>query len=588
MTALARFGSLLKERQHWVLVALLVVLHLTLLAGVATTVGLMCWLVDVGLFLLWQPFIQTERKLDSGAQLFILLLLAVGSWAFGWWLLILWVVLLAALLGGRVLLLGHRPTRIFYLLAFAYLLSALLVWLVPGVVPGSALIDPSLDRAFGWAATLIFLVMLLMPRPREIRLPSGGMVDFFYSLFIFLLISVLVLGSLAFMLLQQSSYIEAVFKTLVAMASTLLVMAWAWDPRPGFSGIGVFLSKYLLTIGLPFETWLQQLMDCAERESDPDRFIYASCTRMLELPWVAGGAWRPASGAEAGSGSFGQQSRIRHEFSNHPLVFTLYTRHRMSPALVWHFQMLVKLSNEYYNAKQRARELQQMSYQRAVHETGARLTHDVKNLLQSLNNLCFMAQTPGDIDGERLNQLLQLQLPQLTQRLQRALEKLQVPQPSAGIGAGGVGLGGASGLVFADVWWNSLCQRYAHDHVGFAPVVFDSAACLPSVLYDSVIDNLLQNALQKQQREAGIEVHVSIAADAASVSVCDSGSAVREDVAGDLLRAPVPSEGGLGIGLFHAARQAEGCGYDLRLSSNVAGQVCFELRRRAGAQANTG
>ena len=42
--------------------------------------------------------------------------------------------MLAALLGGRVLLLGHRPTRIFYLLAFAYLLCALLVWLVPRVV----------------------------------------------------------------------------------------------------------------------------------------------------------------------------------------------------------------------------------------------------------------------------------------------------------------------------------------------------------------------------------------------------------------------------------------------------------------------
>jgi hypothetical protein len=36
------------------------------------------------------------------------------------------------------------------------------------------------------------------------------MVDLFYSLFIFLLIAVLVLGSLAFMLLRQSGYFEAV------------------------------------------------------------------------------------------------------------------------------------------------------------------------------------------------------------------------------------------------------------------------------------------------------------------------------------------------------------------------------------------
>jgi hypothetical protein len=592
MTALVRFGIFMRERQHWVLIALLVVLHLTLLAGVGTVVSLMCWLVDVGLFMLWQPFIQAERKLDPGTLVFIFLLLAVGAWSFGWWLLMLWVVLLVALLGGRVLLVSHRPTRIFYLLAFAYLLSILLVWLVPRVVPGSAPIGPSLERPFAWAAALIFVVMSLMPRPREIRLPSGGMVDFFYSVFIFLLISVLVLGSLAFMLLQQSIYIEAVFKTLVSMAAMLLLMAWAWDPRPGFSGIGVFLSKYLLTIGLPFETWLQQLMDCAERESDPDRFFYASCERMLELPWVTGGAWAPASGAEAGSGSFGRVSPISHDFPDQPLVFTLYTRHKLSPALVWHFHLLVKLSNEYYIAKQRARELQQMSYQRAVHETGARLTHDVKNLLQSLNNLCFMAQEPGDMDGVRLNQLLQQQLPQITQRLQRALEKLQVPQALHG-GAGGAPSGetstGKVGLVLAEVWWGALKQRYSHDNILFSPVVFDKTARLPSVLFDSVADNLLQNALFKQQHEDGlVEVRVTITADAALLSVCDSGNVVREDVVGDLLRTPVSSENGLGIGLFHAARQAEGYGYELQLACNEAGKVCFELQRGSGAEAKAG
>lgn len=81
MTALVRFGIFMRERQHWVLIALLVVLHLTLLAGVGTVVSLMCWLVDVGLFMLWQPFIQTERKLDSGTLVFIFLLLAVGAWS---------------------------------------------------------------------------------------------------------------------------------------------------------------------------------------------------------------------------------------------------------------------------------------------------------------------------------------------------------------------------------------------------------------------------------------------------------------------------------------------------------------------------
>ena len=572
MSALAQFGIFLRERQRWVLLALLLVLHLTLLSGADSTVSLMCWLVDVGLFILWQPFIQAERQLDTGALLVLAMVLACGAWFFGWWLLIAWVVMLAALLGGRVLLLGHRPTRIFYLLAFAYLLCALLVWLVPRVVPNPALIGPSLDSLFAWGAPLIFVSMALLPRPREIRMPKAGMVDFFYSLLIFLLISVLVLGSLAFMLLRQSLYIEAVFKTLVSMAGMLLLIAWAWNPRPGFSGIGVFLSRYLLTIGLPFETWLQRLMESAASESDPDRFLHRTFSRLLELPWVTGGCWSPVEGTWAGSGSFGQVSNFQQDFPNRPLLLTLYTRHKLSPSLLWHFSLLAQLTNEYYTAKQRARELQQMSYLRAVHETGARLTHDVKNLLQSLNNLCFMAQTPDDLDGSRLTQLMQRQLPQITQRLQQTLEKLQAPQDE---------LVGTS--IAADIWWDLLQQRYAHDAVVFDAVEFDKNARVPAPLFDSVADNLLHNALVKRQSESGLAIEVRLANDASWMSVCDSGAAVREALSGELLRAPVPSDNGLGIGLYHAARQAERQGYELRLVSNANGRVCFELKaNRAG------
>ena len=576
MSVLWRFGSFLRERQRWVLVALLVVLHLTLLAGAESTVGLMCWIVDVGFFILWQPFIQSERKLGAGTLFLIAAVLAVGAWLFSWWFLILWVVVLASLLGGRVMMLGHWPTRVFYLAAFAYLLAALLVWLMPKVVPDPALIGPSLETPFALGAPFLFLAMLLIPSPREIRLPSRGMVDFFYSLFILLLISVVMLGSLAFMLLSRSLYIEAVFKTLVSMAAMLLLVAWAWNPRPGFSGIGVFLSRYLLTIGLPFETWLQRLMDCAAGESDPEAFLAQAFEGMAELPWVSGGAWSPADGARAGAGRFGQESSFRHDFPGQPLAFALFTKHKLSPALIWHFHLLLQLTNEYYAAKQRARELQQMSYLRAVHETGARLTHDVKNLLQSLNNLCYVAQSTDradEIGGERLNQLLQRQLPQITQRLHQTLEKLQ--QPQAPQGAAG------EGELPAAAWWESLQQRYAHSAVDFSRVDFTHDASVPVALFDSVADNLLQNALLKRQKETGLAIRVTLARDASRLIVCDTGSPVANAIAAELFSVPVPSEDGLGIGLYHAARQAEAYGFALALVGNTHGVVCFELARGA-------
>lgn len=573
MTSLETFGILLRQRQRWVLVALLVVLHVALLAGESPTVSLMGWLVDVGLFLLWQPFIQAERRIGFKALLLILAVLAVAAGLYGWWLLIVWVVVLAALLGGRVMTLAHRPTRIFYLLAFGYLLGALLLSLLPRVVPDPSLAGLVLDRLFAWASPLVFLLMLMMPRPQESRLAHGGTVDFFYSLLIFLLISVLVLGTLAFMLLRRSPYLEAVFMTVLAMACALLLIAWAWTPRPGFSGVGVFLSRYLLAVVLPFEAWLQRLIECAESEVDPDRFLEAAVERLRELPWVIGLAWRPAPGARASEGFRGERSAHAQEFANEPLSLTLYARHELSPALLWHFRLLARLTNEYYTAKARARELQQLSYVRAVHETGARLTHDVKNLLQSLNNLCFVAQ--GMEAGPEVNRLIQRQLPQIAQRLQQTLERLQAPAED--------GAAAPPRKVPARIWWSALEQRYAQDQVSFAAPEFEPEASVPAALFDSVADNLLRNALDKRRNEPGLQIRADLSTDAGVLRVEDDGSALDGDTAGRLFHEPLPSETGFGIGLYHAAQQAARLGYVLRLAANRAGTVCFELARTAAA-----
>ena len=56
-----------------------------------------------------------------------------------------------------------------------------------------------------------------------------------------------------------------------------------------------------------------------------------------------------------------------------------------------------------------------------------------------------------------------------------------------------------------------------------------------------------------------------------------------EGVAATLFSAPVASETGLGIGLYHAARQAEAHGYVLVLASNAPGSVRFELKRQSPA-----
>jgi len=69
------------------------------------------------------------------------------------------------------------------------------------------------------------------------------------------------------------------------------------------------------------------------------------------------------------------------------------------------------------------------------------------------------------------------------------------------------------------------------------------------------------------------------------LSVQDTGRAVPRAALVGLLKGPVPSETGYGIGLYQVARQAELSGFSFRLVRNDSGDVCFELRgeiRRGG------
>ena len=57
----------------------------------------------------------------------------------------------------------------------------------------------------------------------------------------------------------------------------------------------------------------------------------------------------------------------------------------------------------------------------------------------------------------------------------------------------------------------------------------------------------------------------------------DNGKAMPEARAQVLFKKHVPSENGLGIGLYHAGRQARQAGYDLGLIENEDGAVRFFL-----------
>lgn len=545
---------------------MLLMLHLSIAFGDDAYWTRAFLLAHYGLFLLWQPLVGGDKKVDP--RIAALIFAAAGLLLFwSWWVLALWLAILIGLVGANTASIQSRRQRMVYLLALTYLLAMLLAWVMPHVFSTDQLHTAVVAGVRYGLIALPLAIVLIRPGARPPQQISA--VDFFYGLMLFLLVLVVVLGSFAVVAVTQTDYLMALAQTLFAMALLLVVLSWLWNPRAGFGGLGQLLSRYLLSVGLPFEQWIQHLARQAEYQGDPEAFIRAAVASLDELTWLAGGHWATAKS----SNGFGTQTAHVLHTTYHGLELDWYTERPISPALQIHARLLSQLLGYFYQAKLREQQLQHNAYTQAIYDTGARLTHDVKNLLQSMKTLVAAAQNSGPEQAEALQALMQRQLPQMTQRLQGTLDKLKAPQQTQDT------------LIAAALWWERVTRHYAADNIEFSLHAADGASMLPQDLFDSVLDNLLGNALRKRQHDKTVMVGVRLECAVAGISlnVCDSGAAAPDAVAIHLFDAPVDSQSGLGIGLYQAAKQAAQQGYTLRLASNRDGEVCFTLSNQTEA-----
>jgi len=551
------------SQRYWrlVVVAMLALLHVAVFRGVADPWARALLLAHLGLLLLWQPLLRAEQRV-SPLQGLILALVATGVMLWlDWWLLAFWVVVLAGLVGGKVYQQHARWQRRCYLVVLVYLLALLAIAILPEIAPRRE-IDPEIRAYAEYVLPVAFVLIALFPaepEPGEV----AHIIDFFYSLFLMLLLVVVILGSFTFMTLRRTPYLEALTYTVFITAGAVLLVALAWNPRSG-GGLGVFFARYLFSIGLPVEKWLHFLAELSQVETRPERLLGEAVAALVRLPSVAGVRWR------AGEASGEQGSRSPHpvDYASSELELTIFSRYRLGPALRWHLHLLGQLLGEFHVAKLREEKLRQASYLQAVHETGARMTHDIKNLLQSLSVLTSVAAR-GEQEGRdpaRLQALLRRQLPLIERRLAETLAKFQRPQADG------------ETYVAADAWWEALARQYRGEGVEFESRPPARGMRLPRSLFDTVSDNLVRNALAKRADDAGLRVRVTLeCAERITLRVCDSGAAVPPEVVATLLRAPVSSRSGLGIGLYQAARHAEASGCRLELETNRDGEVCFAL-----------
>ena len=551
----------------------------------------MLFFAHIGAVLLWQPLVPHKRSLSPFQIALVAGVGALLSALLSPWVLLAWATLLTGLAAGRITMLAPRSERLLYVSILGFMVVVLFLLLVPGLLPSYLRGGLPSDTARRWligglAFALLPLAVLAWRADAAATVQQsasrriGGTYDLVYTAWVVGLLLLLIFFGIALMALSRFGYLESMAITLIGFSSLLLTFSWVWagvdhGGRDGTGGgLSVLLSRYLLSFGLPYEVWLDKLTSLNRTQSDPERFFDGAMRALGDLAIVAGAEWR-GTGMHGSFGATygGEAVRITAQTNESEMVrqieVLLRTREPLSPAFLWHFQLLVGLAAEFYWAKVREARLLQRNYLRAVHETGARLTHDVKNLLQSLNGLVEAIDYVED-DGQ-VRKLVGRQLPAISARLAATLAKLQAPATDS------------QRLLHLSVWWDALAKRNESERVCFTAGEWDDDLPIVEALFDSAAENLIRNAVRKRLNEPGMIVEASLKCSGGVIefAVQDSGAEIAEDTARQLFHSPVASRDGLGIGLFQLKEQAQQLGYHVLLDCNRAGCVRFVLSNRA-------
>src|ERR1041385_4832553 len=192
------------SQRYWklIVVAMLALLHVAVFRGVADPWARALLLAHLGLLLLWQPFLRAEQRVSPTQGLILAIVAFAVMLRLDWWLLAFWVVVIAGLVGGKVYQHDAPWQRRCYLVMLIYLLALLAIAILPEIAPRRE-ITPEIRQAAEYGLPLFFVLIGLFPAEPEAA-EGAQIIDFFYSVFLMLLLVVVILGSFTFMTLTRS------------------------------------------------------------------------------------------------------------------------------------------------------------------------------------------------------------------------------------------------------------------------------------------------------------------------------------------------------------------------------------------------
>lgn len=553
-------NALIQRREHLLLVALLASLHASLWTGLDDPLSQALLLIHFGLFAIWQPFQKSDEKISwYNGVAFIFLALIIAYWI-TWELAIGWLILLIGIVGGRVV--TNQPERYTYLLVMIILFLELFIICIPNL-----LLTVSRFADFrhieGFIALLPLTLFLFPPLSRRSTELS---VDLLHAIITSLLTALLALGSVVIVYTSHLDYLTALFQAFLVVGMGIIIIGWLLSSNRSSGGISQLWTRSLLNIGTPFEQWLQDLTHLKNRYESPDDFLDAAMTKLVSLSWVSGVKWQ--RGGDEQTHGIETKYKISQQIGGEPI--TIFTEVRISGALLLHCNLLIQLIEYLYEAKVNERELAIQTHLHAVYETGARITHDIKNLLQSMHSMFTILQA-DNLDGDsRTLAILRKQFPYFIQRLEQAVYKLQAPEKLD-----------ETNEIYLEDWWQDLRKHYKNRDIDFTNDIEENPL-VPFDLFNNIAENLIENAISKRKEETGIEITVSLVSrkNLLQLDVADTGTAIDPELAANLFAEPVKSDNGFGIGLLQAERLASLAGYSLELADNTDGKVRFSLQKQ--------
>ncbi len=557
------------------LVNLLIVLEQQILASILLLLHSLTWtfsdkfiqfsmvLVLYGLFFMWQPLWGKDTKINTLPSFILIILLLTFSYYYQNESLILFSLIVSGLLGSR--LFSQNTSRAFDLLA----MSILIIEMAIGIIPDT-FAQINLPVQFTSLIQTLLLIPILgfffAPSPDRTQQPRSQ-IEFMHGLLTATLIFLALLGGIVINLLYGVDYLDGLLLTVFIVSTLSIGISWFWNPGVGYSGLGVLWNRYAMTIGGPFEIWINTLTTLIEEPYiSASEFLQAACEHLIENDWLNGIQWQfkgftIASGPRNGA-------VFRHQLSEQILV-TIYFKSDPGKALRQHTILLIRMAYQFYLAKLNQDKIRAEEHFETIHHTGARLTHDIKNILQSIKTSLDIVQATSDDKKQKSNKLLRQNLDQISSRLESTLEKLKSPEISTSIK-----------IISIKDW----LKRFQSEHSYPWLIVNQDISlnhAIPCELFDSVINNLLSNT-QNKNEVSQVIIDITANTEMIVVTVCDNGSQVKADLESNLFIKPVSSGEGMGIGLYQSAIMARSFNFELELASNEKGRVCFSLFQHIG------